>query len=171
LATVEQQPVLANLFELYIYDFSEFLPVRLDESGRFGYPDLHSYWQDPDRHPFLFRVDGQLAGFALVKKAPHVGGETLVWDIAEFFVPRVRRRAGIGTAFAHRVWRELPGAWQVRVMQSNRAADQFWRSAVSGFTGQAIAPATFKKDESLWHLFSFNLQRFRLNKILSSAPP
>ena len=36
-ATQEQAPVLANLLELYIHDFSEFHDVELDEDGRFGY--------------------------------------------------------------------------------------------------------------------------------------
>ena len=28
-------PVLANLFELYVHDFSEWMPLELKESGRF----------------------------------------------------------------------------------------------------------------------------------------
>ena len=48
-ATAEQQPVLANLLELYAHDFSEFHQVALNDDGRFGYADLPRYWSDPGR--------------------------------------------------------------------------------------------------------------------------
>ncbi len=42
-ATLEQQPLLANLLELYIHDFSEFHDVELGPDGRFGYRNLPLY--------------------------------------------------------------------------------------------------------------------------------
>jgi hypothetical protein len=53
----EHQPVLANLLELYIHDFSEFVEVDVGEDGRFGYSQLALYWSDLDRRPFLARFD------------------------------------------------------------------------------------------------------------------
>ncbi|HSE21540.1 MAG TPA: hypothetical protein VLB68_07760 [Pyrinomonadaceae bacterium] len=35
-ATSEQRPILANLFELYAHDFSEFYDLELGADGRFG---------------------------------------------------------------------------------------------------------------------------------------
>lgn len=67
-ATSEEQPVLANLLELYVYDFSELLGLEIGEDGRFGYPQLSLYWSEVARYPFLVRVDGKLAGFVLLKK-------------------------------------------------------------------------------------------------------
>ena len=71
-ATRDQSPILANLLELYIHDFSEFLNVVPGPDGRFGYPCLPLYWSDPNRHPFLVKVDGQWAGFALVKQGSEI---------------------------------------------------------------------------------------------------
>lgn len=68
-ASRAQEPVVANLLELYAYDFSEFHDVELGEDGRFGYPALSLYWSEPDHHPFLLRVDDKLAGLILVKKS------------------------------------------------------------------------------------------------------
>jgi hypothetical protein len=67
-ATSEQRPILANLLELYAHDFSEFYDLELGADGRFGYKHLPRYWRDPDRHPFLIKVDGRLAGFVLAKR-------------------------------------------------------------------------------------------------------
>src|SRR5579862_2852405 len=90
-AALQQETILANLLELYAHDFSEFHEIELGEDGRFGYMHLPLYWREPNRHPFLVRVDGKLAGFVLVKQTSEA-----VWDMAEFFIVRGYRRRGIG---------------------------------------------------------------------------
>jgi len=147
-ATPEQQPVLANLLELYAHDFSEFLDLEIGEDGRFGYLSLPLYWSDPDRHPFLLRIEGKLAGVALVKR------NGAVWDMAEFFMIRGFRRRGAGTQAAHAVWKQFPGKWEVRVMQENVSARHFWAKAISSFTDEAI-PAHIEKEGESWYSFSF----------------
>ena len=118
-ATPEQQPILANMLELYAHDFSEFHDIELNPDGRFGYTKLPLYWVEPNRHPFLVMVDHKLAGLVLVKKGSEISGDDTVWDVAEFFVVRRYRRRGIGTEIAHKIWRRFPGRWEVRVMESN----------------------------------------------------
>lgn len=155
-AMLEQAPILANLLELYIHDFSEFLNVAPGPDGRFGYPRLPLYWSDPGRHPFLVKVDGQWAGFALVKQGSEVSNNADVWDIAEFFVLRGYRRQGIGTQIAHDVWKKLPGRWEVRVIASNTPARDFWAAAIASFAGKSIHPVRLGKDGEWWDVFSFD---------------
>ena len=154
-ATPQQQSILANLLELYAHDFSEFHPVALGPDGRFGYQDLPLYWQEPGRFPFLVKVDGQLAGFVLVKRGPQFTSSAIVWDIVEFFVARGYRRRGIGSEIAHQVWRRFPGPWQVRVMESNTTALHFWQRAITSFTGKPVPPTKVEKGSQLWHVFTF----------------
>jgi len=154
-ATLDQQSVLANLLELYVHDFSEIHPVELRPDGRFGYDNLPRYWLEPDRHPLLLKLDGKLAGFALVKKGSEISGNPTVWDMAEFFILRGHRRRGAGTAAAHEVWRRFPGPWEVRVMESNHAAHRFWLHAITEFSGKPTPSTRVDKDGRRWHLFSF----------------
>jgi len=154
-ATAEQRPILENLLELYIHDFSEFRAVALSSNGRFGYPDLPLYWLEPERHPFLARVNGDLAGFALVRKVLSINDNKAVWDMAEFFVLRGMRRRGLGTELAQAIWAQFPGAWQVRVMQANDRAQQFWASAIAKHAGAAMQPAVLEKENELWSVFAF----------------
>jgi hypothetical protein len=93
-AAPEQEPVLANLLELYGHDFSEFQDLDLGPDGRFGYKGLPLYWSEPDRHRFLVTVAGRLAGLVLVKRGSELWGNEIVWDMAEFFVIRGYRRRG-----------------------------------------------------------------------------
>jgi predicted acetyltransferase len=154
-ATADQEPILANLLELYAHDFSEISDLRLDPDGRFGYAPLPLYWRESNRHPFLVKVDDTLAGFVLVKKGSEVSGDENVWDVAEFFIARGYRRRGIGMKIAHAVWARFPGRWEVRVMESNTEAKEFWQSAITSFTGEVSSSAWVEKGGKCWHLFSF----------------
>lgn len=155
-ATADQEPILANLLELYCHDFSEIINLNLNSSGRFGYPPLPLYWQENGRYPFLVKVDNNLAGFVLVKKGSEVSGAHEVWDIAEFFIVRGYRRHGIGIRIAHEVWRRFPGRWEVRVTQMNRAGQSFWERAVASFMGFRIEAVFIQINSKSWHVFSFD---------------
>jgi predicted acetyltransferase len=158
-AARDQEPILANLLELYAHDFSEFRNLEIREDGRFGYRSLPQYWSERDRHPFLLRIEGRWAGLVLVKRGSEVSGSGAVWDMAEFFVVRGWRRRGFGTRTAHEVWRRFPGMWEVRVMQANVPAQHFWAGAISIFTGEATHPVNVKKAGECWSLFSFESKR------------
>jgi predicted acetyltransferase len=154
-ATSDQAPILANLLELYAHDFSEFHHLELGADRRFGYKHLPLYWLEPDRHPFLVRVDGELVGLVFVKRGSASSRHDDIWDMAEFFVARGYRRQGIGTGVAHTVWRRFPGLWEVRVMESNRPALQFWERTVSAFTGEAIHSVRLEMGGQHWQISSF----------------
>ena len=154
-APPEQEPVLANMLELYAHDFSEFFDLRLGADGRFGYERLPLYWTEPGRHPFLIKAGGRLAGFVLVRRGSGVSGDADVWDVAEFFVIRGLRGRGVGAEAAHEVWRRFPGRWEVRVMGRNRKAKGFWARAIKDFIGEAVEPTPFGEGGEGWHVFSF----------------
>jgi predicted acetyltransferase len=122
-AAERDRPVLRRLLELYSYDFSEFDDRDLDADGEYGYRYLDDYWADSDRHPFLLRVNGQIAGLVLVRAGA-------VTDMAEFFVLRKYRRLGVGRRAAEEVFRMFPGRWTVRQKLTNPAATAFWRSVI-----------------------------------------
>jgi predicted acetyltransferase len=154
-ASPEQQPILANLLELYAQDFSEFHPIELGKDGRFGYFDLPLYWSESTRYPFLVTIDDKFAGFTFVRKGSRLSGDSNVWDMAEFFVLHEYRRCGAGTRIAHEAWRRFPGRWEVRVMQANVSAHQFWEQAIAAFTGNAVHSSGFEKNGVSWRLFTF----------------
>lgn len=155
-ASADQEPVLANLIELYAHDFSEISDLQLDANGRFGYPPLPLYWQERTRHPFLVTVDGKLAGFVLVKKGSEVSGDETIWDVAEFFIVRGYRRHGIGMSVAQEVWRKFSGRWEVRVTERNQAGLAFWERAIAAFTGTQVTAAARSINNKIWRVFSFD---------------
>src|SRR5579863_8835348 len=153
-ASLDQKPIVANLLQLYVHDFSEFIACPIGPDGRFGYTDLDLYWTDPQRFPFLIYVDQELAGFLLVQGIPRA--DTALWDMSEFFILRGYRRRSIGNRAACEAFARFPGSWQVRVMESNAPACAFWNRAVRAFAGQAVARDQASAGGRRWNLFSFH---------------
>ena len=91
---------------------------------------LDAYWDNPDREPFIIRVDGELAGFALVKKG--VGGAP--HQIGEFFVMAKFGGKGVGRAVAVDIFDRFPGHWLIHEMWNNYKAQAFWRGVINGYT-------------------------------------
>jgi len=122
-APLSQKPVVRRLLEFNAHDFSEIDGQDLGPHGEFGYPYLDHYWTEDDRHPFLIRVAGHIAGVVLVRSGePH--------QIAEFFVLGKYRRRGIGLAAAREVLRRFAGSWEVHEIAGNDGAVNFWRRAI-----------------------------------------
>lgn len=135
-----RRPSLDAMFQLYTHDFSEQWAGTdrgdLEESGRFpDYPYLDLYWTEPDRSAWLIRADGRLAGFALLNTYSHSGLPS-DHDVAEFFVVRKHRRAGVGREAARDLIGARPGQWELAVARANVQALQFWRGVVAGLTAE-----------------------------------
>jgi predicted acetyltransferase len=132
-ASISERPVLANLMQFYVHDFSEFWAGRpegdIEADGRFGDYPLEPYWTRLNHFPLLLRVGGRLAGFALVNDEGHSGAPT-DWNMAEFFIARKYRRGGYGTAAAQGVFDRYPGQWEAAVARRNVGALAFWRRAI-----------------------------------------
>jgi predicted acetyltransferase len=142
LARPEHRQTLDNLFQLYVHDFSDFMApagqIDLQDDGRFPpYPPLAGYWREPDHEVLLIRVDGALAGFALVNARAH-SGEPCDFSMAEFFVVRKYRRSGVGHAAALQVLAARPGQWDIAVARRNTGALPFWRRVASAAAGASV---------------------------------
>lgn len=123
-ASETDRAVLRMLLQLHLHDLSEVCGDDVDRHGEFAYPYLDHYWTETSsRQPFLLRVAGRWAGFALVRTGhPH--------EMAEFFVLRKYRRAGIGTEAARQIFARLPGEWRVTMLPGHHQAVRFWRKAI-----------------------------------------
>src|SRR5450631_2362328 len=134
-AAPDAMAVIANLMQLYVYDFEPFIAGHAESEilpdGRYpeGRP-LAAYWREKGRIPYLLRVHGAVAGFALVNRHFKLAAPC-DWAIGEFFVHRRFRRQGVGQAAAHHLFGRHPGRWEVAIMRANIPAQAFWPGAVA----------------------------------------
>ena len=52
-ASITEKPILANLLELYAYDFTEHCDFDIGDDGFYGYKNLPLYWTDSDKFSLL----------------------------------------------------------------------------------------------------------------------
>lgn len=143
-ATQTDYPIVRNLAHYYVYDMSEHAGFDFADNGQFEPArSLANYWGvEPEAavdrwppewegFPFLARVGGKLAGFALVRRIAHAPS---VFDMGEFFVARKFRRRGTGAELARAMFARFPGRWEVREMLTNTGAQLFWRAVITEFT-------------------------------------
>ncbi len=137
-AAADEREALENLFQLYTHDFSEQWSGtsrgELNDDGRFSPYDLGPYWRDADHVPLILRLEGHLAGFALLNRTAHAGA-AVDHNMAEFFVVRKHRRAGVGRAAVGTILARYPGLWETAVARPNTAALAFWRRAITEHPG------------------------------------
>src|SRR2546422_9632919 len=109
----EDTPVLRRLMQLYLYDLGTIDGWDIGDDGLYGIEArIEGFWTDPNRRSFLVRVDGKLAGFALVRDGAHFAGDG-TREISEFLILRRYRRRGAGERVARRGFHMVPGRGEV----------------------------------------------------------
>lgn len=159
LATVtpDKRNVIENLCTYYIYDMSEFTQWNPDENGHYPFPKrlLKPYWHEPQHIAYFILVDGDIAGFLLLRKYP---SEPTVWDIGQFFVMRKFKGRGVGKRALNLAVALHPGKWQIRVLQDNHGALKFWRAAVISVVDEDFSFTIDKDDDLEMHFFRFSVE-------------
>jgi predicted acetyltransferase len=125
--TLDEQPVLERLWQLYRHDLSEFRGSLPDPAGLFHTRPLQPFLEgDPDRRSYLFERDGGPVGFGLVGRVT-----TQPMLMFEFFVVRAVRGQGVGGAAAEALFALHPGVWEIPFQEENAAAARFWRGVAA----------------------------------------
>lgn len=134
LMKVEEKSLLIQLMELYNYEFSIYSDEDINEYGYYGYGHIDDYWNEEGRFPYLIRVDGKIAGFALI--CPHCDyrKEENARCIGEFFVMLKYRRKGVGFEAASRLFDKHRGLWEVCYWKNNLPASHFWKKVIEKYT-------------------------------------
>jgi len=125
-ATPADEPVLANLFQLYFHDFSDWSGEDVDEQGLFDAWDAEAF-ADPDNAAYLLRVGERLAGFLIVEQVETPRGP--MTEFADLFILRKYRRAGLALEVVRRVMLGAGHPWLVAVFREDVKALAFWKSA------------------------------------------
>ena len=144
-------PAIRNLSRYYIYELNSACGLDVPEDGQYDichevaeywrprHPDTQDQyrWEDPAWRgfPFALRVDGALAGFALVQRIN--SSSPWIYRMGQFFVCRTYQRRGVGRRATHRLFDRFAGHWQIETMGANRSAQRFWRRATEGYAPRA----------------------------------
>lgn len=150
---VDEKPLLVRLMELYLYEFSQYSSDDVSEFGTYGYAHIDDYWNEEGRFPYLIRVDGKIAGFALI--CPHCDYRTErdARAFGEFFVMHKYRGQGIGFQVATKLFDMHRGPWEICYWRNNIPAGRFWKKVVERYTGGRFAICGTEQDHQIGFTF------------------
>lgn len=128
--TADQAPLIANLYQFYAYESSDWEEEEIEADGRYYIhePHLQRYWQDAGWGASLILVDGFIAGFLLIERSELPGIDA--HEFADLFILKKYRRQGIGRALAQQVMND-GGTWLVRFYGGDEQAAGFWRRVLA----------------------------------------
>jgi predicted acetyltransferase len=162
LVPYEDKTVLYNLIQLYRYDSSEFDGHALNKHGFYLYKYFDHQWTEEYRRPFMFKVDGEIAGFALVsldvpKEYMKLSSAEKTNTIGDFFIMRKYRRRGVGKEVASSLFNQFRGTWEIRQTFANKNAYEFWKQVITQYKGSGSYQEELIQDER-WNGPVFVLQ-------------
>jgi predicted acetyltransferase len=139
-ASIAELPIMQRMGSFYVYDMSEYLGGQpgweFPDNAEYPCDDLRPYFEDPGAETFFIRVDGELAGFAIVNRQ----GVTrdVDFNMAQFFVLRKFVGRGVGQEAAEWCFRKFRGVWNVMVIPGNLRAYGFWKKTIGRLVGGAF---------------------------------
>lgn len=132
LATADETDLLLELWQLYMQDLALFRNLNIENDGRYRDDRLRTYLVYEEHWPLVIRSDGEVVGFALVRKSKP---DTHV--IGEFFIKSEFRRTGVGEASVEQILQKFKGNWEIPFQNENPIAAIFWRKTIANLGYQA----------------------------------
>ncbi|MCU9613222.1 GNAT family N-acetyltransferase [Caldibacillus lycopersici] len=139
----EDKSILFQLIQLYRYDSSEFDGHALTAHGLYSYKYLDHQWTESYRRPLLVKVDGEIAGFALLildvpKQYTKRSTAEQTNVVSDFFIMRKFRGRGVGKKVAFQLFEQFQGIWEIKQTEGNVAAQIFWEKVISQYPNGEI---------------------------------
>lgn len=150
----DEQDILDNLLQFYLYELSAWLPLKLGRHGLFEIQAQDDYWRAPNTHAWLIRVHGELAGLVTVDARVHA--PTTQYNLGYLFISRRFRGQGLGRAVTRQVLAQRPGAWQVVHLDANLPACAFWARVIPALSSDAWHCQPISADGYPCTLYRFN---------------
>lgn len=142
---------MKKYFYEYLIELSEFDPdIKFDEKGVPIYKWYDCYWVDKDRFPIFLRVDGEIAGLAMIRELGN-----MLYDFAEFFVLPEYRKDGNAIWFATEITNLFEGEFVFSTRFTNPRAIKFWGKFANLFESNSF------QDDEIWRNWTIRKNNFK----------
>jgi predicted acetyltransferase len=120
------------MMQFYMHDFSEWLPIFLNDDGLFSIRSQFEYFSKPTTKLFVITVDEETAGFVSVDD--EVNYPDTNHNIGYLFIARGFRRKGIAKSVVNELLARFSGGWQIFHITENLGAAVFWKNVIPKLT-------------------------------------
>ncbi|QDL52965.1 GNAT family N-acetyltransferase [Rhodoferax aquaticus] len=154
-ATPQDWPCLERMMQFYNYDRSEWCPVEFAETGQYALRPKAPYWATPSVKPYVARVGGKLAGFAVMdQECVHADSHC---NLGYFFLARHYRGQGRAQSMFTQLLAQHPGRWEIYNMVNNAPAAKFWPKAIAQAGYQVETSERLELDGLVCQLYRFTV--------------
>jgi len=137
----DEKEILLNLMEKNEYELSQYYHYNeVNELGLYDFETIDSldnfYYINEKGWCFFIRVDGKLAGYAVVlNDYSCLESRKADYYMAETFIIYKYRGMGVGKFAANYLFDKFKGVWQVCVCNRNTNSVLFWLKVIGDYTG------------------------------------
>ncbi|WP_438349990.1 GNAT family N-acetyltransferase [Paenibacillus sp. FA6] len=124
--TKVQKETFLNLYNLYLYDLSEFSGDELKDDGSFDPTNTYLYLEREELNPFFIIYNDKIIGFVLVCSTPFVP-EGIDFIVQELFIIKKYRGMKIAAQGVSLVLERFYGKFKVDQLMNNKLAVLFWK--------------------------------------------
>ncbi|WP_172251427.1 GNAT family N-acetyltransferase [Saccharibacillus deserti] len=122
----DQKDKFLNLYNLYLYDLSQYTGEDPQENGQFDPTNTYLYLERDELYPFFIKYEEKTVGFILVCSPPFVAGG-VDYTIQELFLLRKYRGLNIASKGVAKVLGQFKGKISISQLEANKPAVYFWR--------------------------------------------
>ncbi|MCV6638064.1 hypothetical protein [Candidatus Albibeggiatoa sp. nov. NOAA] len=135
--TTENQHIYFNLIQSYEAEFSPITGKKPNVQGLF---ELDTQL-DAQHSGFIVYVDDLPAGIAAIATK-----QNQQFEVCEFYVVPYYRKQAVGKQFAHQLWQQYIGYWEVKQIQGAEYATQFWRKVIATYTNNQFNESQYQDE-------------------------
>jgi len=139
-----------NLVQSYEAEFSPITGKKPNASGLF---ELDTHLGESTLG-FLLMIDNAPAGITAIHS-----NVAQAYEVCEFYVLPNFRKNGVGMQFAHALWKNYPGDWEIKQIQGAEYATAFWRKTIESFSETEYTEECY--DDPYWG--TVTRQKFAVN--------
>lgn len=150
---LNQKEELRGYLNDYLTELSAVDPdIKFDENGVPIYRWFDHYFTDKDRTVVFLIVDGNIAGFGMVRE---LGEDN--YELAEFYIIPEFRRGKNGIFLAKNLCLLFKGCMQISTRHTNLAGKAFWARFVEGFAIKSESP------DDIWQNYTVDTTTYNLD--------
>jgi len=130
----EQEQILFNLLQKYIYEMSVYYGESPDAQGIYPYPYLPYYFTEPARQAFFICDGDTRVGFTMINTHSFTD-EKVDSCIAEFTIFPAYRKNGYALEAVRELTKLRPGTWQLKYLPKNKPGMLLWQKVKESYGG------------------------------------
>ncbi len=154
----EEENILQNLLEFYLYDFNFFYEDDLNDNGRFEFIDTNEYFTKEKYEAFFIRVKDKLAGFILINNNTELIKNGT--RIEEFWIMPKYRKGYFAFSVLKEVFFRYQNEIEFIILEQNKR----WLKAINYFINKNYTILE-KEEITKWDTEKFKLYLIKNNKM------